>query len=144
LNQMDEPRDDPAHRRVRFDSCEVETFPDSRCRCRVTLQWVGGGHYSGEAEGTETLQGRLRLGALACLRAAEAATNGRLVLELRGIKAVRAFDALLVIASVRGRSEEERYDLLGSATATESDGSVRGAALAILNATNRVLGKYSE
>lgn len=145
----EESQDEEAQRRVKFESCEVETFPDSRCRCRVTLRWTGGSHFSGEAEGTETQQGRLRLGALACLRAAEAATGGRLVLELRGIKAVRAFDASVVIVSVRGRSTSEHYDLLGSATSPDVEaeaarGSVRGAALAILDATNRVLGKYTE
>lgn len=149
MSRSKETRDDETTRRVRFKSCEVETFPDSRCRCRVTLQWTGGGEYSGEAEGTETQQGRLRLGALACLRAAEAASNGRLVLELRGVKSVRAFDASVVIVSVRGRSSEERYELLGSATSPDLEaeaarGSVRGAALAILDATNRVLGKYVE
>jgi hypothetical protein len=142
-----ESRDDDPQRRVRFESCEVETFPDSRCRCRVTLKWSDGAQYSGEAEGTETQQGRLRLGALACLRAAEAATGGRLVLELRGVKSVRAFDASVVIVSVRGRSADERYELLGSATSPDIEaeaarGSVRGAALAILDATNRVLGKF--
>lgn len=147
MPRLDDSRDNEPQKRIRFESCEIETFPDSRCRCRVTLRWTGGSQYSGEAEGTETQQGRLRLGALACLRAAEAAAGGRLVLELRGIKAVRAFDASVVIVSVRGRSSEERYDLLGSATSPDIDaeaarGSVRGAALAILDATNRVLGKY--
>ncbi|MEX0979854.1 MAG: hypothetical protein WDZ89_02100 [Gemmatimonadota bacterium] len=113
----------------------------------MTLKWSDGAQYSGEAEGTETQQGRLRLGALACLRAAEAATGGGLVLELRGVKSVRAFDASVVIVSVRGRSADERYELLGSATSPDIEaeaarGSVRGAALAILDATNRVLGKF--
>jgi hypothetical protein len=53
---------------------------------------------------------------------------------------VRAFDANVVIASLIQRGDTGPDRLLGCYLA---DGDmVRGAALAVLNATNRVLGNY--
>ena len=56
------------------------------------------------------------------------------------MKVVRAFDANVVIASLIQRGDSGPDRLLGCYLA---DGDmVRGAALAVLNATNRVLGNY--
>ncbi len=53
---------------------------------------------------------------------------------------VRAFDATVVIVSLSARAPEEATRLVGSCL-TEKD-PPRGAALAVLNATNRLLGNY--
>jgi len=60
--------------------------------------------------------------------------------ELIGVKHIRAFDANLLIASVAVREGGQLSRLAGCYLA-ESD-TKRGAAMAVLNATNRVLGNY--
>ena len=58
--------------------------------------------------------------------------------ELLGVKAVRAFDATVVIVSLAVQGEGRAHRVVGSYL-TEND-TARGAALAVLNATNRILG----
>jgi hypothetical protein len=58
--------------------------------------------------------------------------------ELLGVKAVRAFDATVVIVSLAVQGEGSGHRVVGSYL-TETD-AARGAALAVLNATNRILG----
>jgi hypothetical protein len=60
--------------------------------------------------------------------------------DLLGVKAVRAFDATVVIVALAARGTELTARLGGSSL-TETD-PPRGAALAVLNATNRMLGNY--
>jgi hypothetical protein len=60
--------------------------------------------------------------------------------ELLGIKHVRAFDSNLLIVSVSMREGAQMTRLVGCYLA-EMD-TRRGAAMAVLNATNRVLGNY--
>ena len=135
---MTDPEQQPS--RLRFADYEFERYPDSRCRVRVRLEWTDGTSYSGEAEGTDTFQGRIRLGATACLKAAQQHAEERILLELRGAKAVRAFDQWVVVVSLRGRAGEERYQFLGSFAAPDED-VARGAVLSVLDATNRALRK---
>jgi len=74
------------------------------------------------------------------VQALERAVETKLTFELLGVKAVRAFDATVVIVSLSARGPEEATRLVGSCL-TEKD-PPRGAALAVLNATNRLLGNY--
>ncbi len=139
---MSSPSDDRApdnrRERVRLHDLNLRIFPDSRCRAVVSVEWTKGRTFEGNADGTDTHQGRLQAGALAALRAITAVSRNRLALELRGVKAVRAFDAWVVIVLVYGQSEERRYRLLGSTAAPGGD-LVRGSVLAVLDATNRTL-----
>jgi hypothetical protein len=64
----------------------------------------------------------------------------KLGFEVLGVKAVRAFDATVVIVSLSARTETSVSRLVGSYLA-ETD-LPKGAALAVLNATNRMLGNY--
>jgi len=80
----------------------------------------------------------MNAGALAALDALAVVSAHKLELELRGTKLVRAFDSLLVIVAVRSRLDDRRFDLIGSTVAPE-DNLARGAALSILDATNRVI-----
>ena len=66
------------------------------------------------------------------------AVSGGMSFELLGVKAVRAFDATVVIVSLAVHGEGSGHRVVGSYL-TESD-APRGAALAVLNATNRILG----
>lgn len=133
--------DEGRRERLRFDSFRMDTFPDGFCRAAVTVEWQDGVSFTAEVRGTQTLQGRLRAGADAVLGAAAQATGGSLDLELRGVKAVRAFDAWVVMVCLQGRSPERAYRLIG-AYACPDDDTARGAALATLDATNRVLQRY--
>ena len=129
---------DPKRERLRFESFSLEGFPNGRCSTRVQLEWEGGAVYTGEAEGIKTMEGELRTAALATLKALSTATNGSLTLNLIGVKAVRVFDTWVIIAAARGHNSGEAVRLTGSYTCEEDDVG-RGAVLALLNATNRVL-----
>jgi hypothetical protein len=105
---------------------------------QVELEYEGK-KYVGRTEGQSSPIGDLRLGAEAAIEAVEAFAQGALGLELMGVKLVRAFDANVVIVSATQRSARGTR-LVGCYLADRDP--VRGAALAVLNATNRVLGNY--
>jgi hypothetical protein len=106
----------------------------------VTLEFSPGESITGRAEGQASPAGDARLGAEAAIRALEAFTERAITFELVGVKVVRAFDANVVITSLIQRGDDGPDRLLGCYLA---DGDmVRGAALAVLNATNRILGNY--
>jgi hypothetical protein len=67
--------------------------------------------------------------------------QGGLSFELLGVKAVRAFDSTVVIVSlaVHGEGPGAGGARVVGSYLTEND-TPRGAALAVLNATNRILG----
>lgn len=127
--------------RVRCEGVHTDVSQDSTCRTRVQVEWTNGALFEGTGEGSLTPEGQIKAGARAAVEAAENATGGTLSLHLRGAKAIRAFDRHLVIVSLRGESPSNRYDLIGSAAAPDDD-LVRGAVFAVLNATNRILGRY--
>ena len=129
--------------RLRFDDFELERFPDGRCRAWVQTEWTRGQLFNGEAEGTQTLEGEVRTAATATLAAVTSATGGRLSLELRGAKAVRAFDAWIVVVSVKAQSEEEIHRLMGAFPCPGED-TAHGAVMAVLDATNRIMERYLE
>lgn len=129
--------------RLRFDNLELERFPNGRCVARVVLHWTRGREFTGEAEGTQTKQGELQAAAKAALDAAAASVEGRVGLELRGVKAVRAFDAWVVVASVSARVDGLDIRLLGAFPSPDTDVS-RAAVLAVLDATNRLIQRYLE
>ena len=126
--------------RMRFQMFGFDRLPSGTCRARVHLSWIDGREFLGESEGVTSQAGELRCSAEAALRALEQAVNPDVALELLGVKAVRAFDATVVIVSLSVRSEGNVWRMVGSYL-TETD-PPRGAALAVLNATNRVLGNY--
>jgi len=116
----------------------LDRLPNGRCRARVTLQLRDSEDYTAEAEGLTSQAGELRCAAQACVMALTKAVQGAIKFELLGVKAVRAFDANVVIVSLSIPTEREGPRLVGCFL-TEED-TPRGAALAVLNATNRVLG----
>lgn len=131
----------PPRLRLRFDRVDFEIFPDGRCSVAVSLEWSGR-LYRGEAEGLGPLQGRLRTAALATLRATAAASGHVLDFDLTGIKTVRAFDTMVVIAAVQAEVEGRHYRLLGAKTSPDQEELVETAARAVLDALNRVFEKY--
>jgi hypothetical protein len=124
--------------RLSFGSFTFTRSPAGRCVVQVELEYDGKRHV-GRLEGQSSPIGDLRLGAEAALQAIENFAQGSLGLELMGVKLVRAFDANVVIVSCTQRSARGTR-LVGCYLADRD--AVRGAALAVLNATNRVLGNY--
>lgn len=130
----------PHGERLRFQEFAFERLPNGRCRSRVILSWSDGRRFTGESEGVTSQAGELRCAAVAAVGALSLAVTPGMDFELLGVKAVRAFDATVVIVSMSARGEGGPARLVGSYL-TDND-PPRGAALAVLNATNRILGNY--
>jgi hypothetical protein len=127
--------------RLRFIRFEFIRTPAGLCTAEVELEWLGSQRVVGHVEGRASpLGGDLRLAAEAAIQAIVKFSAGNLELELIGVKAMRAFDANIVIVSVACEREGRTERLLGSYLA-ETD-ALKGAVIAVLNATNRVLGNF--
>ena len=124
--------------RVRFDGFEFQRFDNGRCRAAVTLEGSEGIRSVGRAEGLLTREGELRCSAEAAIEAIRGMAPNGLTFELVGIKAVRAFDATVLIVCLRTNEDDGPARRVGACLATEDP--VRGAATAVLNATNRIIG----
>jgi hypothetical protein len=129
-----------SEQRLRFREFEFQRLASGRCRAKVVLSWADGRQFQGESDGVISQAGELRCCAEATVRALERVVQPKLGFELLGVKAVRAFDAVVVIVSLSARQESRASRLVGAYLA-ESD-VPRGAALAVLNATNRILGNF--
>jgi hypothetical protein len=123
-------------RRVRFVAARMMTPRSGRAAAEVELEWGGQG-YSERAEGEASPPLELRLAATATLKALEGILRGRVQFSLLGIKSFRAFDTDVVVVLMR---TDQGAPLVGASLA--SGDPYRAAALAVLNATNRVLGNY--
>jgi hypothetical protein len=124
--------------RLRFSEFEFRRLPSGGCQARVVLEWLPGQQFVGVAEGMASATGSLRCAAEAAVRAIEQSITVPMTFELLGVKALRAFDSTVIIVSLSTHREAESRRIVGSYL-TE-DGRERGAALAVLNATNRMLG----
>jgi hypothetical protein len=128
----------PFQERLRFAEFDLERLPNGRCRARVVLTWKETERFSGECEGLSSQAGELRCAAQATVDALAGAVRDAVRFELLGVKAVRAFDATVVIVSLSVQGDRQGQRLVGSyLTDTEF---ARGAALSVLHATNRILG----
>lgn len=124
-------------RRVRFVAATVDSSRVGRAVARVELEWAGQVHV-GELEGETGAAPEQRLTALATLEALGQVLERRVRFQLVGIKPMRAFDADVVVALLR--SDVDGRSLLGAALAADDPN--RAASVAVLNATNRILGNY--
>lgn len=108
------------------------------CTAEVELEAPDGRRVVGRGRGAAIPTGEVRAAAEATLAAlALLAPEGALPLELAGVKSLRAFDETIVIVAITADRAGEPARLLGCVLA---GGDVaRGAVLATLNATNRVL-----
>jgi hypothetical protein len=125
--------------RLRFSEFVLDRLPNGRCRARVVLSWLDGAEFPGDAEGLASQSGELRCAADACVMALTRATSNELRFEVLGVKSIRAFDANVVIVSLSLPSGERPQRLIGCFLTEDAD-PTKGAALAVLNATNRILG----
>lgn len=129
----------PRRERLRFADFSFSRTPSGQCSADVSLEWDGT-IYRGRSIGQSSPLGDFRVAAEAALRALEDFARDAMHFELLGIKHVRAFDSNLLIVSVSLREDSQTTRLVGCYLA-ETD-TRRGAAMAVLNATNRVLGNY--
>ncbi len=125
--------------RLKFADFSFTRTPSGQCSSEVSLEWDGV-MYVGRAMGQSSSLGDFRVAADATLRALEDFAKDAMQFELLGVKHVRAFDSNLIIVSIAVRREQEVVRLVGCYLA-ETD-TRRGAAMAVLNATNRILGNY--
>ncbi len=126
--------------RLRLTRVDATHTMTGHCAVEVELEWMEGESVVGRAEGQASTAGDLRIAALATVDALEQFAKGALEFELTGIKALRAFDANIVIVSLALQQGPGPRRLLGSYLA-EAD-PIRSSVIAVLNATNRVLGNY--
>jgi hypothetical protein len=132
------PEQDDTRRRVRFAGVEVVQAGPGYSTARVTLEWEGR-VYTGEASGETGLPIEFRSVAAAALLALQKLTEGAHGVRLVGVKQIRAFDAdLLVVALYRQGAPPQK--LVG--TVLMNPDPHRAAAVAVLNALNRVLGNF--
>lgn len=113
-----------------------------RSEAEVSLEWESE-RYRGQASGVGQGTIDLRVCAEATLEALRTLLGGEATFRLVGVKSVKAFDDALAIVSIAAydpHREEERR-LIGAAVASEGD-LPRGVAMAVLNATNRLLGNF--
>jgi hypothetical protein len=126
--------------RLRFANFSFSRGSSGSCRAAVELEWTGGEAYVGRAEGVSGPLGDLRVCSEAALRAVEHFGRGTVSLELVGVKTMRAFDENIVIVSVQAGRPDGAVRLLGCHVA-EAD-PLRSAVVAVLHATNRLLGNF--
>jgi hypothetical protein len=126
--------------RVRFAGVTSEVR-DQRVRVMARLE-AGEEEHLGEATELDLGTGRIRASAIATLRAATLACEEDVRLELESVSLIKAFDREYILVSVLAGSPTLGRKLLQLAGAhpIEQDAET-AAALAILKATNRVLGK---
>ena len=104
----------------------------------VELTGEGGARFTGGADGPATDAELLRTGALAAALAAQQASGiAGAAVELEDLAVVREFGAQIVLVSVHVTTPKGTWELYG--VARVNDDLAAAAALAVLNATNRVL-----
>lgn len=128
----------PRRERLRFTRFAFVRSHTAKCTAEVELEYQPGDAVIGRAEGIASTLGDVRLAAEATLRAIEEFSRGTLRFELIGVKQMRAFDANVVIVSILSPHSDGERRLLGCHLAGEDP--LRGAVIATLQATNRLLG----
>lgn len=138
MQLQDSPRQPRTSRelRVRFSRFDLSRSKSGQTTAEVTLELDGKKHI-GQSTGPSSPLGDLRISAEACLRAL-AGFAGPIGFELMAVKHIRAFDSNLAIVSITHKQDGSNFPLVGCYLAKEDV--CRGAAIAVLNATNRVLG----
>ena len=126
-------------RRVYLARVDMEYPRIGRATATAALEW-GGELFDSHLEGDSGPAVELRLAALATISTLEKVLGGELTFSLVGIRSLRAFDQDLVVVLIRSPQDPVDRPLVGISLVNQTPW--RGAALAVLNATNRLLGNY--
>ncbi len=124
--------------RVKFLGVQRIPLPEAHTRVRVSLEWDGAERV-GEETGETATALEMRTAAVAAVKAVQGISPEDLHLRLIGVKQIRAFDQEITVVSLL-RETNPAQRLVGAVLTTEDP--LRTAALAVLNALNRVLGTY--
>ena len=125
-------------KRIKLEKFQLDQEPDSRCTSNVVLEWDVGDAYIGTASADDSLRGHLRCGAEAAAHALELASDGAVDLDVLAIKAIEGFDTVLVVVALRSDAAKINERLSGSCLLKGTP--PRSAAMAVLDATNRLYG----
>jgi hypothetical protein len=136
--QLTYPLSVAVDRRVRFVEMKLDRSRVGICAGTAVLEWDGR-RFEGHAEGEGGGAGEIRTCAQATARALEAVVAGRVPLELLGIKSIRIFDQDLISVILHSPVAPDRR-LVGVSLVLHDQ--PRSASLAVLNATNRLLGSH--
>ena len=128
----------PDRGRLRFTGFRFQRSHAGQCSAEVQLTWTDGQTVTGRADGQSSPLGDYRIAAEAALNAIGGFTGDAIRFELIGVKAVKAFDASLVVVSINAHRADGLAKLLGCVLAEHDP--IKGAALSVLNATNRLIG----
>jgi len=136
------PEPPAGHRRLLFQSHQVETERSHQVRHRVEIEWNGERHV-GTAAAADLPRPRLEAVSRATLNAVEAAlvsemeggSSAGVTLALDGVKVVEAFDRTFVLVAVNAMSGRDVTPLAGATVVEVSPD--RAAILATLQATDR-------
>ena len=129
--------------RIRFRESKLESLPHNRCRARVALDWPEGDEFVGWAQAEDTETGRLKCTVEATARALEKAVNNEIALDVQGVLTVTKSDTnIIVTLLVCQLFGGIRHQLVGSCIIGKQP--AKSASLAVLKATNRLLGYRSK
>jgi hypothetical protein len=133
--------------RDRLRLVDVALHVDAGGSARVTVRLALPDSSNTEPDGVGTgwglghREGRMRAAADAALEALGQVCGDRLELNLRGIRAFRAFDTHLVAVAITAVAPGEDYRLIGTVAAPDDD-LVKGTVMAVLDGVNRVIDRH--
>lgn len=125
-------------RYLKFVKAELQRLSPTRCLARVQLEHSGSASYVGTAVGGCPEVEGLRATAEAATAALMQAVGPDQTLEVFGVEEFVAFGQSVVLVHVGAKLPERSQALMGFCLAGAD--STRAAALAVLDAANRVLG----
>ena len=123
--------------RNKLEELVVDQVGD-RCSARVMLSLSPGVEIIGTAEGEASQRGRLRCAAEATAQAIEGATAEQLELTVLAVKLVETIDAVIVVMALASPANQDGQRMVGSCLVQGQPD--RSAVLAVLSATNRLVG----
>ena len=131
---------DGAPRAIRFVRAQIDILPGDQCQALIQLERPGSGVFTGTAQSGSSQADQLRAVARATADAlSEVFEAERAKVLVRGAQLVEVFTQTVVIVSLAASKGARTQSLLG---VCEGGGDLaRAAALAVLNATNRFLGR---
>jgi hypothetical protein len=125
------------HTRIQLEKIELSQPSVTRFAARVVLAWPSGKDFVGAAEGDDSPQGHLRCAAEATAQALELSTHRKMDLVVLANRAIKELDTVLAVVELSSRVPSLKERLVGSCLMKSYP--CRGAALAVLSATNRLL-----
>jgi len=124
-------------RRVRFVRASLERLSQNQCLATVELERPEAGSYVGTATGGCPEVEGLRASARAAVDALMQAVGEQHRIEVHDVQVFDAFGHSAVLVHLAAQVQDRTQALMGFCVAGEDP--TRAAALAVLNATNRVL-----